>query len=198
MVGAASALSIAAASCALALAVAPSFAQTYIVTGHCRAGAPSGAYELRMGDGRLRVAGAFSEGRLTGTFIFWTTGGARLAVLPFDNDAKSGTVALWYAARGAAVEAGRKLEAPYVGDRLHGSKRSWHANGMPRAEYRYRQGVLTAARGWTEQGVPLSAAAAREQAERDAGADDRFYATLLAMVRDHLPPCGQGSPPGRS
>jgi hypothetical protein len=110
---------------ALALAAGVVVGQGYGVEGACRAGLPHGSYELRGADGRLRVVGAFAQGRLTGTFIFWTAGGARLAVLPFDNEAKNGTVALWYAAPDARIEGGRRLEAPYVADLPHGIHRSW-------------------------------------------------------------------------
>ncbi len=176
---------------ALLLSLLPgaSLAEGYSAVGACRGGVPNGAYELRADDGTLRVAGAFAQGRLTGTFIFWTSGGARLAVVPFDNGARNGTVATWYAAPGATVEAGRRLEAPYVDDRPHGITRSWHANGAPRSEYRYEHGVLADARGWTEAGVPLSAAAARDLASQDAAADAQFYASLRAIVRDNPPAC---------
>ena len=189
MVGQAPFLSLALAGCAYVLAVAPALAQPHTVVGQCRAGAANGGYELRMPDGRLRVVGAFTQGRMTGTFIFWTTGGARIAVLPFDNDAKNGTVALWYAAPEGHVEAGRKLEAPYVEDRPHGVTRSWHANGAPRAEYRYEHGVLAEARAWTDAGAALSDPEAHALAARDATVDDKFYAALLAIVRENLPPC---------
>ena len=53
------------------------------------------------------VVGAFAQGRMTGTFIFWSAAGARVAVMPFDNDAKSGTVALWYTPPDGRPEAGR-------------------------------------------------------------------------------------------
>jgi hypothetical protein len=177
--------------CALALALAPGvvFGQSYGVDGACRAGVPHGGYELRADDGRLRVVGAFAQGHLTGTFIFWTSRGARLAVLPFDNDAKNGTVAIWYAPPDAPVEGGRRLEAPYVADLPHGIHRSWYANGRPRAEYRYEHGILADARGWSEAGAALSAAAARDLAASDAKANAQLYARLVAIVRDNLPPC---------
>jgi len=185
--------------CALTLALSPAVApgQGYVVVGACRAGVPNGAYELRSADDRLRVVGAFAQGRMTGTFIFWTPAGARVAVLPFDNDARNGTVALWYTAPDAAVEAGRKLEAPYVGDRPHGMQRSWHPGGGLRGEYRYEHGVLASARGWTGAGEPLTAAAARSQALSDAEADERVLATLLALVRANRPPCDQSPPQGQ-
>jgi hypothetical protein len=177
---------------ALLLALVPAVAcgEDYRAVGACRAGVPNGAYELRDAGGALRVVGAFAQGHLTGTFIFWTTGGARRAVLPFDNDAKNGTVALWYAAPDAAVESGRRLEAPYVDDQPQGIQRAWHANGRPRAEYRYEQGILAEARAWTESGEPLADAAARSQAAADAEATARIVASLLALVRNHRPPCG--------
>lgn len=169
--------------------------QGYVPAGACRAGMPNGAYELRSADGRPRVVGAFSQGRMTGTFIFWSAAGARLAVLPFDNDARNGTVALWYAAADAAVETGRKLEAPYVADLPHGIERSWHRGGAPRGEYRYERGVLVWARAWTEAGEALSDSAARAQAAADSGANERFFAALLALVRGNLPPCAASAPP---
>src|SRR3982750_2852733 len=70
--------------------------QPYVVAGNCRDGAPNGSYELRTSDGRLRIAGAFAHGRRTGTFLFWAATGARTALIPYDDDAKVGTVALWY------------------------------------------------------------------------------------------------------
>lgn len=167
----------------------PGLAQPYLATGQCRAGVPNGGYELRMPDGRLRVVGAFAQGRMTGTFIFWTSGGARIAVLPFDSDARAGTLALWYVAPEGRSEAGRKLEAPYVDDQPHGIKRSWYPDGTLRAEYRYEHGTLVEARAWTERGAPLPDAEARGLAVRDAYNDDRYYASLVGIVRDNLPPC---------
>jgi antitoxin component YwqK of YwqJK toxin-antitoxin module len=173
--------------CAVA-GIAP--AQSYVATGQCRAGVPNGGYELRMPDGRLRVVGAFAQGRMTGTFIFWTSGGARTAVLPFDSDARTGTLALWYVAPDDRSEAGRKLEAPYIDDQPHGIKRSWYPDGTLRAEYRYEHGSLVEARAWTERGAPLPDAEARGLALRDADNDERYYASLVAIVRGNLPACG--------
>ncbi len=196
MVGAAARLSIAVAVCAFALAVAQALEQPYVVAGQCRSGVANGGYELRMPDGRLRVVGAFAQGRMTGTFIFWSAAGARVAVMPFDNDVKSGTVALWYTPPDGRVEAGRKLEAPYVDDRPHGVVRSWHPNGTPRAEYRYDHGALSDARAWAESGMPFVDAEAERLAVRDAANDEKFYASLLAIIRDHLPACDPDRPNG--
>ncbi|HZI84640.1 MAG TPA: hypothetical protein VFF44_12055 [Casimicrobiaceae bacterium] len=179
---------IALAACAC-MAVADARAQAYDVVGQCRSGVPNGAYELRMADGRLRVAGAFSQGRLTGTFIFWGAGGARVAVLPLDNDMRSGTIALWYTAPDGRSEAGRRLEAPYVDNQPHGIKRSWYASGTLRAEARYDHGDLVEARAWREDGTPLSDAEARSVSARDEEDDERTVASLVALVRQHLPVC---------
>jgi antitoxin component YwqK of YwqJK toxin-antitoxin module len=172
-----------------ALVSTGTIAQPFEVIASCRDGLPNGGYELRTPDGRLRVAGAFAHGRKTGTFIFWTAGGGRLAVIPYDDDARSGTVALWYTTRDGRSEKGRKLEAPYVADRLHGMVRSWYANGASRAEYRYEHGELVEARAWTASSVALSEAQARRLAVRDGESDQRSLDTLLAMVDGHLPRC---------
>src|SRR5438128_940914 len=158
---------------------------------HCRMGAVNGEYELRQPDGRLRIVGAFSQGRKTGTFVFWAPGGARIAVIPYEDDAKQGTVALWHTTRDGRAESARKLEAPYREDRLHGIKRSWYPNGKPRAEYHYEQGSLTGVRAWTPAGSMLSDDEARQQAARDAETDERFFASLERMVARSLPSCSQ-------
>ena len=196
MVGKASRLIVALAGCAFALAVGQALAQAYVVVGQCRSGVANGGYELHMPDGRLRVVGAFAQGRMTGTFIFWSAAGARIAVMPFDNDARSGTVALWYTAPDGRLEAGRKLEAPYADDRPHGVVRSWHPNGTPRAEYRYEHGALSYAHAWSPSGRPLGEGEAERLAARDAANDDKFYASLLAIVRENLPPCDPDRPNG--
>lgn len=174
---------------ALALAAPAAVAQKFDVVGACRAGVPNGAYELRSAEGRLRVAGAFTQGRKTGTFIFWSSRGARIAVIPYDDDARTGTVALWYVPPGANRELRRKLEAPYIDDALHGIKRSWHANGALRAEFRYDHGVLIEARAWGASGVPLSGADARSLAASDLATDERYYASLEQIVRNNVPRC---------
>ncbi|MBA3505666.1 MAG: hypothetical protein H0T80_07785 [Betaproteobacteria bacterium] len=159
-------------------------AQALVVDGNCREGQPHGAYELKMGNGQLRVAGAFSNGKRTGSFLFWTASGARVAHLPFDDDEINGTVALWYPDK---RDLPPKLEAAYAGGRLHGVKRSWHPNGRIRAEFQYRTGKLLDAKAFDVAGKPLPAQEARALAARDALADASYYASLDQIVRDNLP-----------
>ena len=175
---------------ALVLAAgADASAQPYAVAGSCRDGAPNGAYELRMPDGRLRVLGAFAKGRRTGTFLFWAPTGARIAVIPYDDGAKFGTVALWYAPATRQGEPRRKLESTYAAGVLHGFTRSWHANGKQRTEYRYERGELAAAEARSESGEPLSEHEARRLAERDRATDAEFYASLEQTIADNVPRC---------
>src|SRR5438552_17954551 len=100
------------AACASLFAVAQALAQPYVVVGQCRSGVAHGGYELRTPDGRLRVVGAFAQGHMTGTFIFWSAAGARVAVMPFDKDSKNGTVALWYTPPGGRLGACAKPQSP--------------------------------------------------------------------------------------
>jgi antitoxin component YwqK of YwqJK toxin-antitoxin module len=176
--------------CAIALALAPlaAGAQTFEV-GACRGRVPHGAYELRTQDGRLRVAGAFTQGRRTGTFIFWNSSGARVAVIPYQDDDKAGTVALWYTAPGARRELRRKLEAPYVENRLQGIKRSWYPRGTRRAEFHYRHGVLIDATAWEDDGTPRSKPEAEAQAATDEVTDEQLFAVLETLIHDHSPHC---------
>ena len=137
----------------------------------------------------MRVLGAFAKSRRTGTFLFWAPTGARVAVIPYEDDAKVGTVALWYAPATRQGEPRRKLESAYSAGLLHGATRSWHANGRLRAEYRYERGELAAAQAWSESGTPLPEPAARRLAERDRAADASAYADLETMIAENLPRC---------
>lgn len=178
----------------LAIAAAASAgAQDYAIEGSCRDGALHGAYELRGGNGQVRVVGAFARGKRTGSFLFWSSSGTRIAQLPFDDDMLSGTLALWYSPGDRRGEARPKLEAAYVAGKLHGRKRSWYPDGQLRAEYRYDQGTLIEARAFSQSGTAFGPAEARAQAAADLVADDRFYATLDEIVRTHRPPCAPAS-----
>jgi hypothetical protein len=179
------------ASVPLLLAASATLAATasYVVSGNCRDGRPHGAYELRMPDGKLRVAGAFNHGKRIGTFLFWSASGARIALLPFDDDAVNGTVALWYLAANAKAEPKPKLEAAYTNGLPVGDTRSWYPDGRLRGEFRYDQGVLAEARAWSAKGATLSGPESRAMAARDRAADEQFYNTLEAIVRDNPPPC---------
>ena len=179
-----------AASLILCASTAASAAATELVaSAGCRDGAPNGAYELRMPDGRLRILGAFAKGRRTGTFLFWAATGDRIAVIPYDDDAKVGTVALWYPPAIPLTEPPRKLEAAHAAGVRHGVTRAWHANGRQRTEYLYEHGKLSTARAWSEQGAPLPEAGARLAAGRDLAQDTEYFASLERMIADNGPRC---------
>jgi hypothetical protein len=169
-------------------------AQPLEIGGICRDGEPQGAYTLHAPDGRLLVAGALAKGHRTGTFVFWSESGSRVAVIPYDDDRKSGTVAVWYAPPSPGADAPRRSEAAYVNDQLHGEKRSWYPNGKPRTRLRYVHGDLIEAQAYAPSGATLSDAEARRRAHRDAAADQAFYATLEGLVALHSPRC-DGVPP---
>jgi hypothetical protein len=182
---------VAALAAAVANAQAPS-TPAYVVKGHCRDGAPQGLYELRTPEGQLRVLGAFNHGRRTGSFIFWTSRGKRIAHIPFDDDEISGTVSLWYA-DAAPAQLQQRLEAVYVGKQLRDT-RSWYGNGKPRAEFHYEDGVATSVRAWNAQGKPLSSKEAQALAARDRSADAQYLAKLFDVVHTNLPNCAANPP----
>ena len=166
-------------------------AQPYTVEGNCRDGLAHGNYELLDTKGNLRALGAFNRGKRTGSFIFWSSDGVRIAHLPFDDDALSGTMATWYSDK-PGRDPQRKLEAAYSHGKLNGDKRSWYPDGRPRAEYRYDKGELRDAAAKSPSGKVLTAAEARALAQRDASVDDAFVASLLALVAAHPPRCDNG------
>jgi antitoxin component YwqK of YwqJK toxin-antitoxin module len=188
MVGEAARLAILVAAAALA---APAAAEPFDVRGACRDGEPQGIYELRETRGALRVLGAFSRGKRTGSFIYWTTAGDRIAHLPYDEGAISGTVALWYPGAAPGREPQQQLEAAYARGVPSGPKRSWHPDGSRRDDYAYERGALVAARAWRANGSVLSDESARAQAARDADDEAKTYATLGAIVDRNLPACSR-------
>jgi hypothetical protein len=163
-------------------------AQPYTAEGHCRDGLPHGNYELRDANGTLRAVGAFNRGKRTGSFIFWSSEGGRIAHLPFDEDLLSGTLATWYTGK-STKDPQRKVEAVYSRGKLNGGKRSWYPDGRPRAEYRYQRGELREASATAPDGKALGAGEARALAQRDAAADSAFVDSLLAIVAANPPRC---------
>jgi antitoxin component YwqK of YwqJK toxin-antitoxin module len=160
----------------------------WVINASCRDGAPQGPYQLRTPDGRLRVAGAFNNGKRTGSFIFWSNDGVRVAHVPYDEDERNGTVATWYPGRPGA-EPARRLESAWRRGRREGLTRSWYADGRRRAETEYAGGALVTTTGWSDTGTQLGDEAARALAQRDAEAADAEYAELDRLVREHLPRC---------
>lgn len=183
MVGSARALAL-----GWAIAAMPALADESLVARvACRAGAPNGAFELRGHDGSLRGSGAFAQGSKTGTFIFWTAGGARSAVVPYDHDVPKGTVALWYTASGREIA--KKLEAPYDQGSVHGVVRTYYADGRPRTECRYDHGSLVDAQAWDYSGRALAEGQARVLAARDLEANGKLLEGLESMIARNLPHC---------
>lgn len=163
-------------------------APAWVVDAACREGHPQGRYELRDGDGQLRVAGAFNDGRRAGSFIFWSGAGVRLAHIPFDDDARNGTLALWHDGP-AGREPVRWLESVWHHGVRDGQTRSWFGDGRPRDESEYVEGRLAASRGWTDAGERLTDDVALERARADAATEDAYFSALDQIVRDHLPRC---------
>ena len=172
------------------------FAQDLQVHAACRDGAAHGAYELRAADGQLRVAGAFNRGRRTGSFIFWSSSGARVAHIPYDEDQVSGTLSLWFQETYPRGDPAPKLQAAFAAGHRNGVSRSWYPNGQPRAIYRYEADVLAEVQAWSAAGVPLSESEARELALRDRDEDEKYYASLDAIVLAHRPVCESHTPGG--
>ncbi len=179
-----------------ALAIASAAAQDLEVHAACRDGAPHGAYELRAPNGQLRVAGAFNRGKRTSSFIFWTRDGNRIAHIPYDEDRVSGTLSLWFAEPAANGDPQPKLQAGFTDGRRNGISRSWYPDGRPRAIYRYESDELVEARAWTSAGASLGEGEARELALRDREEDEKYYASLDAIVRTHRPVCESHPPAG--
>jgi antitoxin component YwqK of YwqJK toxin-antitoxin module len=163
--------------------------EQFTVQGNCRDGLVHGPYELRDAQGQLRVLGAFNRGKRTGSFLFWTSSGVRVAHLPFDEGQLNGTVSLWYATPARDGEAPHKLEAGYKAGVANGTTRSWYQSGRSRGEFEFRDGELALARAWDAKGKTLSDERARAIAREDAASDDSYFASLRTLVDSHLPRC---------
>jgi hypothetical protein len=172
----------------MATGIAGAQSPTWTVDGNCRDGRPHGPYQLRSGSGQLRIAGAFNEGKRTGSFIFWTADGVRAAHVPYDDDLRNGTVALWYEGP-PGREPPPRFESVWHHGTRDGATRSWYTNGRRRSETDYAGGRIAGTIGWTDTGAPVTDAVAHEMAGHDAGVADAIYASLDALIRDHSPHC---------
>ena len=179
------------------MAGAAAAAPNLIVQGSCRDGLPHGAWQLEAADGKLRALGAFNRGKRTGSFIFWNASGVRIAHLPYEEDAKNGTLALWYQTAVHGRDAQQRVEAVYSHGQLNGFMRIWHPDGRVRGEYAYAAGQLALARGWDSRGRELAEAQAKRQAEKDVAVHEAYYQSLETMVAQHLPDCDAEAPPRR-
>jgi hypothetical protein len=144
---------------------------------------------LHAADGELRVAGAFNHGRRTGSFIFWDASGSRIGHIPYDDDARNGTLATWFHAPAGGVEPMRRFESAWQRGVREGLTRTWYRDGHRRTEAEFRRGVVVSALAWSDAGARLPERAARDAVARDAAAADGDYAALEALVRTHLPRC---------
>jgi antitoxin component YwqK of YwqJK toxin-antitoxin module len=173
----------------LLFAATDSLAQRFTVQGACRDGDAHGAWQLTDTNGRLRVLGAFNRGKRTGSFIYWNASGVRIAHMPYEEDARNGTLALWYQTPTKGLDAPQRLEAVYSGGQLNGLVRIWNPDGRVRGEYVYAGGRLVGATAWDARGRELSESQAREQAERDVAAHEAYNVTLETLVARHPPAC---------
>jgi hypothetical protein len=181
---------------ATALLVVPQAgAQSLTVQGACRDGVAHGAWQLTDTKGRLRVLGAFNRGKRTGSFIYWNASGVRIAHMPYEEDARNGTLALWYQTPTKGLDAQQRLEAVYTAGQLNGFVRIWNPDGWVRGEYLYAGGQLAAAKAWDARGRELSEPQARSQAEKDVAAHESYQDTLEALVARHASTCGPAAPP---
>lgn len=169
-------------------------AKQLVVQGGCRDGAPHGAWQVTDANGRLRVLGAFNRGKRTGSFIYWNAAGVRIAHLPYEEDARNGTVALWYQTPSKGLDAQQRLEAVYAAGQLNGFLRIWNPDGRVRGEYLYAAGRLAGARAWDARGRELPGPQASAQAERDVSAHEAYQRTLEALVARHQPVCDPAAP----
>lgn len=180
---------------AFLLAATDAYAQRFVVQGGCRDGVPHGAWQLTDANGRLRVLGAFNRGKRTGSFIHWNASGVRIAHMPYDEDARSGTLALWYQTPMRGLDAPQRLEAVYAAGQLNGLVRIWNPDGRVRGEYLYTAGQIIGAKAWDSGGRELPEAQTRAQAVKDVDVHEAYHATLEALVARHRPACDPGAPP---
>ena len=165
-------------------------------TGTCR----DGAAARRLRAARCPTAGcaslgAFAKGRRTGTFLFWSATGARIAVIPYDDDAQGRhRRALVRAGDAAGASRAASSKPPTSAGVLHGVTRSWH-----RERQRRGRSIATSAASWRalraagapsgKRAAPTPSARALARARRRSTDDaDRTRSLLEPIVaRRNLP-----------
>ena len=160
--------------------------------GECRDAVRHGSYKLQVIDGPVIATGSFVDGRKHGVFTFYSTGGTKLAEIPYSNDAKSGTIRLWYGEFAYPDAAGRlKLEAEYTRNLANGVKQSWWPSGAKRSTELYRDGSAVQVEAWDEAGASLSRSQSEELSRDSAQADADYYRILESEIDSYPPPCAR-------
>ena len=194
MVGKKARLTAAVVAAGVAAGFAVAESPAYVADGSCRDGVAHGRYELRTPTGSLRASGAFNHGRRTGSFIFWDGAGARVAHIPYDDDARSGTLATWYPPRADGADVVPRFESAFRHGARDGLTRTWYRDGHRRSEAEFAGGEVVAVAAWSDAGAKLPARAAREIVERDARDATAMYDALEALVGANLPRCDATRP----
>jgi hypothetical protein len=158
--------------------------------GDCQAGMRHGPYKLRVVNGPTVATGFFVDGKKHGVFTFYTTGGTKVAEIPYANDAKTGTIRLWYSEFAYPDAAGRlKLEVEYKDDVANGHKRSWWPSGGKRSSELFQDGKSIEVEAWDEAGASLPRTSAEELSSHDADADEKYYRLLESEIDHYSPAC---------
>lgn len=175
---------------ALARCISPGAPQVGV--GDCRDAVRHGSYELRVVDGPVVATGTFVDGREDGVFTFYTTRGTKIAEIPYSDDAKSGTIRLWYGELAYPDAAGRlKLEAEYARDLANGLKRSWWPSGAKRSTELFRDGSPVQVEAWDEAGASFSRSESEQLSRDSARADARYYRILESEIDAYPPVCAR-------
>lgn len=111
------------------------------------------------------------------------------------EDARNGTLALWYQTPTKGLDAQQRLEVAYTAGRLNGLVRIWNPDGRARGEYVYAGGQVVGAKAWDARGRELSESPARAPAERDVSVHETDQVTLEALVARHSPACNPAGVP---
>ena len=174
----------------LAGCVSPGVRQTGL--GQCQDGIRDGWYKLQVVGGPVVATGSFVDGTKHGVFTFYSTGGTKLAEIPYSNDAKTGTIRLWYSEFAYPEATGRlKLEAECTSNLLDGRKRTWWPSGAKRSSELFRNGSLVEAEAWDEAGRSMSRSQADQLSRDSAEADAKYYRILESEVDAYPPACAR-------
>ena len=150
-------------------------------------GKPEGLYELHSSTGKVHVKGTFEHGRKVGIWIFWDSGGVKVAEMTYRDGLKDGPCRMWYGSFAFPESAGKdKLAVTLEADRMHGEKTRWKKDGAVECTTLFEHGEIVEAHCWDDDGAEMSQSEARKTARDELMSDERWLKDMDSEIERSL------------
>jgi len=153
------------------------------VRGEKFAGVYRGQVEIWASPTHKQAAGNFRNGLPDGQWIFWDSGGTKIAEFNYRAGTFSGAVKFYFNTDDGPKWRGKmKFRGSFLDGEWEGSVMSYYPDGRNRTERVYRDGVVADAYAYNVNGKAFNAADAMKIALEDEAIDNAYVDALDAYI----------------